>query len=198
MMDAAGRRLTSVNRLPQRCQRQPRVDAPRNRVANHPARPGVEDHCDIDEADRDRHLGQVSDPQLVGSGGNEAFRQVGKDRAFMIALGRAHEPTQRSHLEPTRALLSKFLPIGLLPETQGNKFGSHRSGLPVARGLKTNQRSSLSMLSTFAMASSANAGSPGSWPHNRSSTLTGSRKWRGCIGYRSRAFSSSSVMQMAK
>jgi hypothetical protein len=34
-------------------------------ITDHPARPGIEDRCQIDEANCDRDVGQIGDPELV-------------------------------------------------------------------------------------------------------------------------------------
>ena len=47
-------------------------------VADHLARPGIQDGGQIDEAARDGDIGQVRDPELVRAIGNQILGQVGK------------------------------------------------------------------------------------------------------------------------
>ena len=61
-----------------------------DRVTNHPARPGVEDGSQINEAARYRDVGEVGYPQLIGAIGNDSLGQIREDRPGMIAVGRDH------------------------------------------------------------------------------------------------------------
>jgi hypothetical protein len=56
MMDAAGRRPSSLDRGSQRRQGKPRIYLSAERIANHPARPGVQNYRQIDEAGRDANV----------------------------------------------------------------------------------------------------------------------------------------------
>ena len=70
-----------------------------DRIADDAARPGVEYHGDIDEADRDRDVGDVGDPQLIGAVDDHVLRQIGEDRLIVVAVGRRHMATARFRLQ---------------------------------------------------------------------------------------------------
>ena len=67
MMDAALGRLSALDCRPERRQRQAGVDASADGIADHAARPGIQDGCQIDEAggDGDGDVSDVGDPELV-------------------------------------------------------------------------------------------------------------------------------------
>src|SRR5579864_8248491 len=65
MADVAQRGLSALDSGLQGCDRQPRVYRTADRVADDAARSSVEYHGDIDEADGDRDIGDVGDPQPV-------------------------------------------------------------------------------------------------------------------------------------
>jgi hypothetical protein len=67
VVDAAARWLSNLDRASQRGERKPRIDLPTDRIANHPARPGVQNHCQVDEAGADRDVRDIGDPQLIGA-----------------------------------------------------------------------------------------------------------------------------------
>ena len=52
MMDTAGRWSLRLDCRPQSCQGESCIDLPTKRIANHPARSGVQNHCQVDEAGR--------------------------------------------------------------------------------------------------------------------------------------------------
>ena len=99
VVDAAVRWLSGFDRCSQRGQCKPRIDLPTERIANHPARPGVQNHCQVDEAGRDTDIREIADPQLIGAGWAEATGEVGEDRTIIVAVRGAYEPAQGSHLE---------------------------------------------------------------------------------------------------
>src|SRR3546814_8437287 len=65
MVDTAGGRATPVDGGLQGGNRQAGVDPSADGVADDPARPGVKDDGDVDEAGRDRDIGNVRHPELV-------------------------------------------------------------------------------------------------------------------------------------
>lgn len=67
MMDTAARRLPGPDRGSQRRQDKPCIDLPTERIANHPARPGDQDHIQVDEAGRDANVRDIANPQLIGA-----------------------------------------------------------------------------------------------------------------------------------
>ena len=69
------------------------------RVADDPPRPGVEDDREIDEALRDRDVGDVADPELVGTVDLVVFGDERKDRPVVGAVGRARETPPRPWVE---------------------------------------------------------------------------------------------------
>src|SRR6516164_8752041 len=91
--------MTCVDCGAQCRQRQPRIDLTTERIAHHSPRPRIEDHCKVDEAARDGDVGNIGNPELVSSRWSEAAREVGKDRAVMLAAGSAHEASERPHLQ---------------------------------------------------------------------------------------------------
>ena len=83
--------------------RQPGVERATNRIADDAARPGVEDHGDVDEADRDRDIGDVGDPQPVRTVDDHVFRPIGEDRLVVIAVGRCDIASADSRLQTVLA-----------------------------------------------------------------------------------------------
>ena len=63
------------------------LEVARQRVADHAPRPGVEDDREIDEAGRDRDVGDVADPELVAAVDRVVFRYEREDRAVVVAVG---------------------------------------------------------------------------------------------------------------
>ena len=78
MMDAAFGWLAVSDRSLQRGDRDAGVHRAADRIADHLARPGIQDGGQIDEAARDGDVGQVRDPELVRALGNKILGQVGK------------------------------------------------------------------------------------------------------------------------
>ena len=103
MMPAARRRLSLLDCGFQGRHRQSGVDRATDRTADDAARPGVEDHGDVDEADRDRDIGDVGDPQLVGSVDNDVCGPIGEDRLVVIAVGRCDIASADSRLQSVLA-----------------------------------------------------------------------------------------------
>ena len=62
MVNASRWRLAALDRDLERGNRQPGIDRAADRIADDPTRPGVEDDRDVDEACRDREVGDVGDP----------------------------------------------------------------------------------------------------------------------------------------
>jgi hypothetical protein len=63
------------------------VDGAAERVAHHAPRPGIQDDRDVDEAARHRDVGQVRDPELIGTVRHDVLGQVREDRTTVIAVG---------------------------------------------------------------------------------------------------------------
>ena len=99
MMDAAARWLSGLDRGSQCRQSKPRIDLPTERIANHPARPVVYNHGQVDEAGRDANVRDIADPELIWAAWAEATDKVGEDRTIVIAVGGAHEFAQGAHLK---------------------------------------------------------------------------------------------------
>src|SRR5262245_21234949 len=97
MMDASRRRSARSYSGSQRCERQPCIDAPTNRIANHTARPGVEDRGEIHEASCDRNVGDVGHPELVRPRRRDLLGQVWEYRPIMTAVGGDHVAPRRLH-----------------------------------------------------------------------------------------------------
>jgi len=103
VVHAARRRSTSTERSLEGRQRQARVDRAADRIPDHPARPGIEDGSQIDEACRDRDVGDVGDPELVRSVDHHASGPVRENRAIVIAVGGGDEPPATPRLQVVRA-----------------------------------------------------------------------------------------------
>jgi hypothetical protein len=76
MMDAAARWLSGLNRRSQSRQGKPRIDLPTKRIANHPARPGVQNHCQVYETGDDADVRYIADPKLIRPGWAEASGKI--------------------------------------------------------------------------------------------------------------------------
>jgi hypothetical protein len=87
VMHAAGRRLSRVDGRAQGGQRQPDVDRAADGITDDPARPGVEDDGNVDEARGDRDVGDVGHPEPVRPIRHDILRQVREDGQFVIAIG---------------------------------------------------------------------------------------------------------------
>src|SRR5438876_5474256 len=90
MVHAAFRRLARPDGSFERGDREPGVDRAADRIAHHATRPGVENRRQIDEAGRDRDIGDIRHPQLIRTVDDQIAGAIGKDRAVMIAIGRGH------------------------------------------------------------------------------------------------------------
>ena len=93
MVNAAFRRRAVPDCCLERRHGDARVHRPADRVADHLARPGIQNGRQINEATRDGHIRQVCDPELVGAVGNDILGQVGVDWPAMVAVRRHHEAT---------------------------------------------------------------------------------------------------------
>ena len=89
--DAARRRAAQGDRPLERGDAVAGLEVAGERKADDPPRPGVEDDREIDEALRDRDIGDVGRPELVGPVDREVAGHERKDRAVMVAVGRAGE-----------------------------------------------------------------------------------------------------------
>src|SRR5665213_3212022 len=69
------------------------VNRATHREADDTARPGIEDHCHVDEAIEDRHVGDVSHPKLIRPVGCHLRGEICKDRAVVIAVRCDDMPT---------------------------------------------------------------------------------------------------------
>ena len=78
MVDAARRGPPRSNGRFERRYGETRIDRSADRIAHDPARPGIEDDRDIDEADSDRDVGDVGDPELVRPVSRDVLGKVGK------------------------------------------------------------------------------------------------------------------------
>jgi hypothetical protein len=97
VMDAPLRRLACGSRRSECAESEPRVDASANRIADDAPRPGIENGRQIDEAHRNGDVGDVGDPELVGSCRHHVFRQVREDRPVMVAIRRGDKTPARTH-----------------------------------------------------------------------------------------------------
>src|SRR5208337_2616352 len=107
VVNAAARWLSGLDRGSQSRQGKPRIDLPTERIANHSARPGVQNHCQVDEAGRDANVRDIADPELIGAAWAEATGKVGEDRPVVVAVRGAHELAQGSHLKAILAQQSR-------------------------------------------------------------------------------------------
>ncbi len=88
MVDAVLGRCAVPDGCLQRCHGDPRVHGAADGVADHLARPGVQDGGQVDKAARDGDVGQVHDPQLVGPVRDEILVEVRKDETLVVAVRR--------------------------------------------------------------------------------------------------------------
>src|SRR4051812_41388015 len=91
VMDAALWWRAGADGSLQRRDRDPRLHRPADRIADHLARPGVEDGREIDEARADGDLGEIGNPEPVRPVRHEALGQIGEDRLVMVAVGGCDE-----------------------------------------------------------------------------------------------------------
>src|SRR5215510_14772012 len=92
VMDTAPGRLPGLNSGLQCCNCQTCVDRAANRISDHPARPGVENGSQIDEAGADGDVRDVGHPELVRTVHNPVAGEVREDGPVVVAVGRGHEP----------------------------------------------------------------------------------------------------------
>ena len=85
-MNAAGRRPAVLDCGVQSRERQPGIDRSADGVADNATRPGVENHGDIDEANRDSDVSDVGDPEPIGAVDDPVLRQIAEDRMVVIAV----------------------------------------------------------------------------------------------------------------
>ena len=71
----------------ERDERQADVDRATDRIADRPARPGVENDRDVSEAFDDGDIRYVRDPELVRPVDRQVFGAIGIDRLVMVAVG---------------------------------------------------------------------------------------------------------------
>ena len=67
MMDAAGRRLSPLDRDGKRSERQPRVNGTADRITHDAPGPGIQNDSNINEAADNGYVGEIGDPELVGA-----------------------------------------------------------------------------------------------------------------------------------
>src|SRR5215813_10300211 len=92
VMDTAPGRLPDSNSGLQCCNCQTCVDRAADRISDHPARPGVENGSQIDEAGADGDVRDVGHPELVRTVHNPVAGEVREDGPVVVAVGRGHEP----------------------------------------------------------------------------------------------------------
>jgi len=130
----------------QRCQRQARIDAATDRIANDTARPGIEDRGEIHEAPCDRDVGDVGHPELVRTRRRDLLGQVGEYRPIMIAVGGDHVAPPRLHGkavflhkphdllvvddDPVLTQLGRYASVAV-PRELGTNFGDVRHEPPL-------------------------------------------------------------------
>src|SRR5215207_8698671 len=90
MMHATFRRPACLYGGFERGGRQPGVNRAADRIAHHATRPSVQDRRQIDEAGIDRLIGDICDPELVGTVDDQIASPIGKDQAVMIAVRRSY------------------------------------------------------------------------------------------------------------
>ena len=88
MVDAAGGRVAALDCGGERGERQADVDRAADRIADRPARPGVENDRDVSEAFEDGDIRYIRDPELVRSIDRQVFGPIGIDRLVMVAVDR--------------------------------------------------------------------------------------------------------------
>lgn len=98
-MNAAKRRLSSGNCRLQGSDCQTRVDGPANGVAGDETRPGIKNDGDIDEARRQRHIGDVANPELVRAVQENISGQIRTDRPAVTTVRRCYEAAPHLRLQ---------------------------------------------------------------------------------------------------
>src|SRR5262249_3631782 len=115
-MDTAPGRLPGSDSGLQRCNCQTCVGRAADRISNHPARPGVENGSQINEAGADGDVGDVSHPELVRAVDDPTSREIWKDSMIVIAVGRSHEPPRALRLQVVIAMRRRtFLEFTISP-----------------------------------------------------------------------------------
>src|SRR5580700_1065641 len=99
MVDAACCWPTRGDRRSKRRQRKSGCDLTCDCITHDAARPGIEDHRQIDEFCSDRDISDIGDPKLIGRTWDEIARMVRKDRVLMIAVSGANKTAQGPHLK---------------------------------------------------------------------------------------------------
>ena len=99
MADAPARWSARSDRGLERGDGESRVDGPTDRVADHAARPGVEDEGGVDEPGRDGDVGDVAVPELVGTVGHDLPGEIREHRQVMGAVGRGDKASAPSGLQ---------------------------------------------------------------------------------------------------
>src|SRR5262252_3747439 len=146
MMGASRRRSARSYGGTQRGKGQSCIDAPTNRIANHTARPGVEDRREIHEPPCDRDVGDVGHPELIRARRRDALSQVWEYRPIMIAVGGDHVAPPRLHGKavflhkphdllvvddnPVLTQLGRYASVAV-PRELGTDFGDLRYELPL-------------------------------------------------------------------
>jgi hypothetical protein len=67
IIDARPQLSVSLGPTEQHRQGERRIDLATERLTNHPARPGVQNHCEVDEAGGDANVRDIADPGLIGA-----------------------------------------------------------------------------------------------------------------------------------
>src|SRR6516164_9426052 len=88
MVNAAGLRFSALDCGVERRERQADVDRAADRIADRPARPGVENDRNVSKAIDDGDVGNVGDPELVWPVDPQILGAVGINRLVMVAVGR--------------------------------------------------------------------------------------------------------------
>ena len=96
-------RPTPLERRSQSRKGQVGVDRPDERVANHAARPGIQNDRDVDEAADHGDVGQIRDPELVGPIRHDVPGQVREDRALVVTVGGRDVAAANTRLQVMRA-----------------------------------------------------------------------------------------------
>src|SRR6266513_2438281 len=123
------------------CQRQARIDAPTDRIANDTTRPGIEDYGKIYKAGCDRDVGDVGHPELVRPYRYDVLREVREYRTVMVAVGGDHVAPLWLHCEavllhqpqdllvvdddPVLTQLCRYASVAV-PRKPGTDFGDAR------------------------------------------------------------------------
>ena len=92
VVDTTLRRLPCSESRLQRRNGNAGIDRTADRVANYAARPGIKDSRQIDEARRNRDVGNIRDPELVRAIDDPVAGKVREDRAVVIAVSRGNKP----------------------------------------------------------------------------------------------------------